>query len=162
MFPPFLCRIFLNPPPDARISHSGERAVQYQIDLDPKHSVIRLTVMEDDVSLECAEDVYKHLSQLRGGPYAAIYDLTMAKHTTIPTHVVRAFAKRPPPLQTERKHVVVGKEAHIFGLARLFQICSDNVGKEFEVVHTLEEAYEFLGVRPEDFTERLYPERLAA
>src|SRR5215469_8935151 len=66
MFPPFLCRIFLNPPPDARISHSGERAVQYQIDLDPKHSVIRLTVMEDDVSLECAEDVYKHLSQLRG------------------------------------------------------------------------------------------------
>lgn len=133
-----------------------------QIDLDPVHSVIRLTVLEENVSLECAEDVYKHLSPLHGGPYAAIYDLSGAKHTTIPTHVVRAFAKRRPPLPTERKHVVVGKETHIFGLARLFQICSDNVGREFEVVHTLEEAYEFLEVRPEDFTERLYPETVAA
>jgi nuclear transport factor 2 (NTF2) superfamily protein len=57
----------------------------------------------------------------------------------------------------ERKHVVVGKEPHIYGLARLFQICGDNVGKEFEVVHTLEEAYEIVGVRPEDFTECLPP-----
>ena len=135
-----------------------------QIDLDPTHSVIRLTVLEEDVCLECAEDVYRQLSQVasKGGPYAAIYDLSAAKHTTIPTHVVRAFAKRRPPLPTERKHVVVGKETHIFGLARLFQICSDNVGREFEVVHTLEEADEFLEVRPEDFTERLYPETVAA
>jgi hypothetical protein len=138
--------------------------VHSQIDLDPTHSVIRLTVLEEDVSLECAEDVYRQLSQVasKGGPYAAIYDLSMAKHTTIPTDRVRVFAKRRPPLPTERKHVVVGKETHIFGLARLFQICSDNVGKDFEVVHTLEEAYEIVGVRPEDFTERLYPEPVAA
>jgi hypothetical protein len=62
----------------------------------------------------------------------------------------------------ERKHVVVGKEPNIYGLARLFQICGDNIGKDYEVVHTLEEAYKLVGVRPEDFAERIYPERMAA
>jgi len=157
-----LCHIFLSPPPSTRIP-TGE--MHSQIDLDPTHGVIRLTVLEEMVSLECAQDVYKQLSQVasKGGPYAAIYDLSMAKGTTIPTEMVRAFARRIHPIPAgERKHVVVGKETNIFGLARLFQICGDNVGKEFETVHFLEEAYEIVGVRPEDFTERLYPETMAA
>ena len=135
-----------------------------QIDLDPAHSVIRLTVLEESVTLECAEDVYRHLAELksRGGSYAAIYDLSMAKGTTIPTEMVREFARRRPPLPMDKKHVVVGKETNIYGLARLFSICGDNVGKEFEVVHSLEEAYEIIGARPEDFTQCLYPERMAA
>src|SRR5262249_24776663 len=53
------------------------------IDLDPTHSVIRLTVLEESVSLKCAEDCYRHLLVFtsNGGPYAAIYDLSMAKST---------------------------------------------------------------------------------
>jgi hypothetical protein len=54
-----------------------------------------------------------------------------------------------------RKQVVVGKEPHIYGLARLFQMCSESMGGEFGVVHTLEEAYDIVGARPEDFTECL-------
>ena len=41
-------------------------------------------------------------------------------------------------------------------------MCSDNVGGEFEVVHTLEEAYDIVGARSEDFTQRVYPETMAA
>ena len=135
-----------------------------QIDLDPTHGVIRLTVMEEMVSLECAEDCYRHLSQVAysGGPYAAIYDLSMAKGTTIPTEMVRNFARRRPPMPTGKEgkaRVVVGKEPSIYGLARLFQICGDNIGKEFEVVHTLEEAYDIVGVGPKDFTQRLFPKK---
>jgi hypothetical protein len=138
--------------------------MHYKIDLDPTHSVIRLTVLEESVSLECAEDVHRHLSQVAssGGPYVAIYDLSMAKGTTIPTEVVRTFAHRRPPLPMGRKHVVVGAFPVIYGLARLFQMCGESVGKEFEVVHSLEEAYGIVAVRTEDFTERLFPERLAA
>jgi hypothetical protein len=135
-----------------------------QIDLDPTHSVIRLTVMEESVSLECAEDCYQRLSLLAssGGPYAAIYDLSMAKDTTIPTEMVRSFALRSPPIPGGKARVIVGKEPVIYGLARLFQICGDNVGQEFEVVHTLEEAYDIVGVRPEDFTVCLVPGPRAA
>ena len=138
--------------------------MDYYVDLDPAHSVIRLTVTAETVKLELAEDIYRHLSEAAssGGPYAAIYDLSAAKHTTIPTDTVRYFERRRPSVPTGRKQVVVGKETAIFGLARLFQLCSDNAGREFEVVHWLEEAYELVGVRPVDFTVCLYPQGLLA
>jgi hypothetical protein len=129
----------------------------YQIDLDPINSVIRLTVTAETVTLELAEDIYRHLSEAAssGGPYAAIFDFSAAKRTTIPTDTVRDFARRRPSVPAGRKQVVVGKEGHMYGLARLFQISGENVGKEFEVVQTLEEAYQIVEARPEDFTQRL-------
>ena len=132
--------------------------MHYQIDLDPTHSVIRLTVTAETVTLELAEDIYRHLSEVgsSGGPYAAIYDLSAAKHTTISTDTVRGFARRRPSIPMGRKQVVVvGKEPHIYGLARLFEIWGDCNGEQFEVVHSLEEAYDIVGARPEDFTECL-------
>jgi hypothetical protein len=129
----------------------------YLLDFDPVHSVIRLTVTAETVTLELAEDIYRHLSEAAssGGPYAAIFDFSAAKRTTIPTDMVRDFARRRPSVPTGRKQVVVGKAGHMYGLARLFQICGENVGNEFEVVQTLEEAYKIVEARPEDFTERL-------
>ena len=129
----------------------------YQIDLDPVHSVIRLTVTAETVTMELAEEIYTRLKQLwsDGGPYAAIYDLTMTKDTTIPTEMVRGYAKRNPSVPMGRPHVVVGEAPAIFGLARLFQMCREFVHGEFQVVPTLEEAYKIVEVRPEDFTECL-------
>lgn len=55
-----------------------------------------LTVIDEVVSLECAESCYLGLSRVTssGGPYAAIYDLSRAKNTTMPTEMVRGFALR--------------------------------------------------------------------
>ena len=131
--------------------------MDYEIDLCPTHSCIRLTMMAETVTQELAEEIYRHLSEATssGGPYAAIYDLSATKHTPMPTDMVRRFARRPPSISMGRKHVVVGTEPVIFGLARVFQMCGESIGSEFQVVHTLEEAYSFVGVRPEDFTECL-------
>ena len=131
--------------------------MDYRVDLDPTHSVIRLTVLADTVTLELAEDIYRHLSEAAstGGPYAAIYDLSATKHARMHADTVRDFARRRPPIPKGRSRVIVGNEPVIYGLARQFQICGDNVGEEFEVVHTLEEAFNIVGARPEDFTECL-------
>jgi len=140
-------------------------SINYRIDLDPTHSVIRLTVREEVVSLQLAEDIHTRLIRLswRGGSYAAIYDLSAVKGTTIPTDTLRLLARRTPSIPMGRPHVVVGKEPAIFGLARLFQMCREFRQKEeFEVVHTLEEAYEMVGALPEDFTKRIFPAALAA
>ena len=128
-----------------------------QVDLDPTHSVIRLTVMAETVTNELAEEIYQHLSEATssGGPYAAIYDLSATKHTPMPTNTVRSFAHRPPSVPMGRKHVVVGTKPVIFGLARVFQMCAESIGSEFQVVHTVQEAYDIVGVCPEDFTECL-------
>ena len=139
--------------------------MNYRIDLDPTHSVIRLTVMEEVVSLELAEDIYTRLARLSwsGGLYAAIYNLTRVKNTTIPLDTVRLLARRTPSIPTGRPHVVVGKAPVIFGLARLFQMCREfRQEEEFEVVHTMTEAYEAVGAQSQDFTERIFPAALAA
>jgi hypothetical protein len=66
----------------------------YQIDLDPVHAVIHLTVTAEDVTLELAEDIYTRRKRISssGGPHAAIYDLSAAKCTSIPTQMVRDSA----------------------------------------------------------------------
>ena len=51
--------------------------------------------------------------------------------------------------------MVVGKEPVIYGLARVFQMCGEFLGNQFDVVWSLEEAYDVVGARPEDFTECL-------
>lgn len=47
-------------------------------------------------------------------------------------------------------------------MSRMFQQYRDFFGEQYQVVHSLEEAYDKVGVRPEDFTMRLYPHDLAA
>ena len=125
--------------------------MDYEIDLCPEHSVIRLTVTAENVTLEMAEEIYRHLSEATstGGPYAAIFDFSATKRTSIKTDVVRGFGRRLPAIPKGRMQVVVGTEPHIFGLARVFELCAD------AIVDTLEEAYKIVEVRPEDFTECL-------
>jgi hypothetical protein len=131
--------------------------MDYEVDLCHTHSVIRLTVMAETVTREMAEEIYRHLSEATssGGPYAAIYDLSATKNTSMAPNMVRSYARRQPSIPMGRKHVVVGMEPAIFGLARVFQMCSEAIGSGFQVVHTVEEAYGIVGVHPEDFTECL-------
>jgi hypothetical protein len=123
---------------------------EYQIDLDPKHSVIRLTITAEIMTLECAQEIHTRLTRLsaNGGPYAAIFDLSLVKGTTIPTDMVRGLARNRPAISMGRPHVIVGESPVIFGLARSFQMCGEAVNKEHEVVHTLEEAYGIVEAGP--------------
>jgi hypothetical protein len=77
--------------------------MEYQVDLDPEHSVIRLTVTAEIVTLGLAEECYVRLSQLSssGGPYAAIYDLSATKDTTFTTELVRLSLAAVHPSQQE-------------------------------------------------------------
>jgi hypothetical protein len=109
-------------------------------------------VTAETLTFELAEDIYRHLVEVtsEGGPYAAIFDLSATKHTTIATGAVRSFGRhRRPAIPMGRMQVVVGTEPHIFSLARVFELCAD------AIVDTLEEAYKIVEVRPEDFTECL-------
>src|SRR5215469_6236846 len=102
---------------------------EYQIDCDTVHSVIRLTVTAETMTEELAEEIYEHLVEVtsKGGPYAAIFDLSATKITTLSTDAVRSWGRHRPPAVPMgccplcnhlRKQVVVGTEPVIFGLGR--------------------------------------------
>ena len=110
--------------------------MDYEIDLCPTHHCIRLTVSAETVTNELAEEIYKHLVELtsEGGPYAAIFDLSATRYTTMPTESVRSWGRHRPPAipmgfcpfcGATRKQVVVGTEPVIFGLARVFEMCGE-------------------------------------
>ena len=91
------------------------------------------------MTLECAKEIHDRLERLAasGGPYAAIFDLSAVKGTTIQVEMVRGLARSKAPVPMGRPHVIVGEAPVIYGLARLFQMCGEAVSSEHEVVHTL-------------------------
>jgi hypothetical protein len=138
--------------------------MDYQIDLDPKHLVILATITVPVLTEDLAENYYRAISQFAssGGPYAAIFDFSGVTSTTLSPDAVRGFGIRPYAVPGPRNRVVVARKPSVFGVARMFQLSRDFIGEKYHVVHSLQEAYDIVGVRPEDFTERLYPKELAA
>src|SRR5215471_12562270 len=69
------------------------------------------------------EECYRSLSFIasRGGPYAAIFDLSGVTVTTLSPDAVRGLAGRAPAIPAGRPRVIVAEEPWIFGLARMFQ-----------------------------------------
>ena len=138
--------------------------MDYRVDLDPTHAVIRLTVTAEVMTPELAEDLHIRFGRITpsGGPVAAILDLSGVTSWRLSANEVRKFALDDPAVAGGRTHVVVARELAVFGMSRMFQQYRDFFGEQYQVVHSLEEAYDMVGVRPEDFTKRLYPHDLAA
>ena len=138
--------------------------MDFHIDLDPTQLVVRGTITAAVLTEQLADDYYRALSRVasRGGPYAAIFDLSVVTRTTMSHDAIRGLASRPPAVPAGRTRVIAAKEPHIYGLARMFQLSRDFMGGQFQVVRYMEEAYEMIGVRPADFTERLFPTEMDA
>jgi hypothetical protein len=132
------------------------------VDLAPKHRVIRLTLTSETLTLELAEDIQRFLSlaAFRGGPYASIIDFSRVTSSKLSGDAVRDLAFNPE--FAEGTKVIVAREPSVFGVSRMFEQIRDYDRESHRVVHTLEEAYDIVDVRPEDFTERLYAKDLAA
>ena len=138
--------------------------MDYRIDLDPRHSVIRATITAAVMTRELADDCYRSVARIasRGGPYAGIWDLSGVTRMTESASDIRSRAESDPAIPVGRTRVVVAKEPVVYGLSRMLELMRDSMGGQIQVVHSLEEAYEIVGVRPEDFTVRLFPEDRAA
>jgi hypothetical protein len=136
--------------------------MDYVIDLDPTHRVLRCTVTSAFTDVGCTE-LYRTLKRLASwdGPYAGILDLNQAPAFPISSNTIRVLAALEPAIPAGRPRVIVAAEAVMYGLARMFELIRDSMGGELQVVRSLEEAYDMLGVRPEDFTRRVFPEDLA-
>jgi hypothetical protein len=134
------------------------------VDLDPEHRVLRITVITRVLTDEKAIEFYQlvELIAFQGGPYSAITDLSQVERFPISAKTIRTLAASKPAVAAGTPRVIVAKQDIAFGLSRMFELSRDSMGGQLHVVHSLDEAYDLLGVRPEDFSQRLFPERSAA
>jgi hypothetical protein len=144
-----------------KFCREGAKSMDYVIDLDPTHLILRVTigkVLTDELSLE----IYRTVKRLasRGGPYAGIFDLSKVEDYRRSPEIAAKLVT-DPPIPGERLCAIVAKPT-LHEHFRVLELTRNWMGGHWELVHSMDEAYGMLGVRPEDFTERLFPKKLAA
>jgi hypothetical protein len=151
-------------PASTNQSHgSASKPIGVCIDLDPKHRVLRITVTTT-LTDEALNEVYRTIARLasRGGPYAAIIDFSEVVAYPLSTNTIRSLAATAPAVPAGRPRVIVAPQSALYGLARMFELHRDSMGGQLQVLHSMDEAYDLLKVSPEDFSQRLFPEEMAA
>src|SRR5262249_24047330 len=123
------------------------------------HLVLRVIVrgtLTDEGSIE----VYRNLARFasRGGPYAAITDLSHVVAFRVSADTVRALATNGSAVPGGGPSVIVASNSALYGLARMGELIRDSIGERLLIMRTIAEAYELLKVTPEDFSQRLFPE----
>jgi hypothetical protein len=137
--------------------------MDYVIDLDPTHLILRVTigkVLTDELS----QEIYRTVKRLasRGGPFAGIFDLSKVEDDRVSPEVAAEQAVSNPPIPGQRLCVLVAKRPVVYEHFRMVELTRNWMGGQTELVASMDEAYRLLGVRPEDFSERLFLKKLAA
>ena len=139
--------------------------MDYLIDFDPTHRVLRTTV-RTALTDESLMEIYQAVARLasHGGPYnATILDLSQVVDFPVSHDTIRALAEMDPAVPGEGPRVVVAPRPALYGLCRMFELYRDSMGGNLvTVVSSIDKAYEFLNVSPADFSQRLFPESMAA
>ena len=135
----------------------------YEVDLDPTHKVLRITVTTA-LTDESFRHIYRSIARFaaKGGPYASILDLSQVVDFPVSSDTIRAFAATAPAVPGRRPRVMVAPQPALYGLGRMFEMHRDSMEVEVQVVRSVDEAYELVNVSPEDFTRRLLPQAMAA
>jgi hypothetical protein len=113
---------------------------------------------------EAAKDIYQAVARFasQGGPYAAITDLSQVVDFPISADTISTLAAIASPIPLAgRTSVIVARQPALFGLARMFEMHRETMGRETQVVHSMDEAYDLLKIHPQDFSKRLFPEDVA-
>jgi hypothetical protein len=138
--------------------------MDHAVDLDSTHKVLRITVTTTALTDEAFKEMYQSTARFAatGGPYAAIFDLSQVADFRVSSDTIEAFAEGAPAVPSGRLHVMVAPQSVVNGLLPMFELHGESMGVGVQVAHSMDEAYKLLGVRAEDFTQRLFPERMAA
>ena len=133
--------------------------MDYAVDLDPTHRVLRITVATV-LTDEACTNIYWGIKRLvsPAGPYkGSILDLTQVVDFPVSSDTIRALASNGPAVPGGGPRVIVASKPARFGLARMFELYRDSSGGKLQtVIQSLDEAYDLLKVTPQEFSVHLY------
>jgi hypothetical protein len=128
------------------------------IDLDPAAGIVRVTVdgVLTDGLLRETRNTLKQVV-FGSGPYSGIFDFSRVAEDRVSSEGIRVLAGEAPTILSGRQRVVVASTPSLHGLFRMYEMSRDGMRVDLEVVEFIDEAYRMFGVRPEDFSRRLFP-----
>jgi hypothetical protein len=125
----------------------------YRFEFDPLNKILLLRV-EGRLTEELFAEFYRagqkhwaaHNAQM------SIVDYTLVTKVAVSTDFLRRFAHREPAGDvTARPRVIVAPTPLLFGLSRMFQMMGEGARPLLQTVHTLDEAFDALGVQSPHF-----------
>jgi hypothetical protein len=122
------------------------------LEFDSKHKMLRLTIdgrLTDDMLFEGYKLAAAYAATCP--PSCSITDLAKVTSNEVSSNAVMELAKslRPDPVPVRR--VIVVPQMHSYGVARMFQILSEEVRPDLHIVRAMDEAYRLLGVESPEF-----------
>jgi hypothetical protein len=121
----------------------------YHFEFAPSEGILRCT-FQGAVNDELIEEYYGTAAKwvAKHKPRSAITDFSDVTTIEVSTDAIARLA-RSAPIMTDAAapRFVVASSAHIFGMARMFQLIGEKSRAALRVVRTLDEAYAALGVK---------------
>ena len=124
----------------------------YALQSDADHRVMLVTMggIVTETSAMAAVAAIRQFMATHG-PYSGIVDLSGIEKVSVRTDFVWYIAAKPPAIPDGMARIVVAPRPDVYGLSRMFQILRDNRGAYQEVVHTLKQAFDILGLESPHF-----------
>jgi hypothetical protein len=122
------------------------------VDFDAKNNILRATVhgrISGAILLEFYAATARYMAS--HPPCRGIFDFSPATEFEVSSHAIRQLAAAPPAFPAGYARVLVIPRDFIYGLARMFQILSEETRPELQVVRTMDEAYRLLHVESPQF-----------
>lgn len=122
------------------------------VEFDAKHNILRGTLdgrMTGAILLQLHARATKYMAS--HPPCRGILDFLKVTDCEVSTAAIRQVAASPPVFPAGYMRVLVIPRDFIYGLARMFQILTQETRPELQVVRTMEEAYHLLEVSSPEF-----------
>ena len=110
---------------------------------DPAHKVLAVRAVgdiDDEIFTGCYAMVGRLVQVME--VQAAFFDLTNVGRFSVSAATVRHVSGLSPVLPDPTPRYVIASQAHIYGMARMFQIVSTRGRDNLRVVRTQQDAYE--------------------
>ena len=120
--------------------------MEYTIDVVQKVVVVRFTGEMTDADLIGIGTATKS-HPLFDPSFSEIVDFSEVIGNSLSTFAVQTVARKPSIYNRASKHVVIAPQPHVFGLSRMFQTFADQSRPNMEIVKTMDEACECLGLK---------------
>lgn len=121
----------------------------FHFDFDPKNRILRILL-----SGETSDDGLKHAYAagfklaMRVKPQAGIFDFSGVKSLDVTPQTIRELAKSSPILSNPSlRRAIIAPSPHIFGVARSFEMQSEDIRPNLHVVRSEREAFAILAVQ---------------
>jgi len=119
---------------------------------DARNNILRVTLqgrVTDAVMLDCYATVAKYVAS--HSPCRGITDISEVEEFDVSSNTIRQMAEAPPAFPPEYMRILVAPEAHVYGMARMFQILGGKTRPNLHLVRTMDEAYGLLQVESPEF-----------